>query len=81
MNKKSESASYAAFEEIMRRAMDEALSLQAENPISEESIGALQAYFNIIDWGKQQADLLGIEIGDQELKAFDPYSLLQKKAA
>lgn len=81
MSKPSESESYAALEEIMRRAMDEAIALQLESPLSDESRGALQAYFNIIDWAKQQADLLDIEIVDKELKDFDPYSLLSNKAA
>ena len=81
MSKKNEVASYAAFEEVMRRAMDEVLVLSVKQPMSEEDLGAMMAYFNILDWGKEQAGLLGIEIGDQELRNFDPYSLMPKKAA
>ena len=81
MIKNNEPASYAAFEEIMRRAMDEALAINAKQPMNEEGYGALMAYFNILEWGKEQADVLGIEIGDEELRKFDPYSLMPKKAA
>ncbi len=65
----------------MRRAMDEAMELAEKNPLSDEDRGALMAYFNILDWGKQQADMLGMEIGDQDLRDFDPYILIPKKAA
>ncbi|MDD5033470.1 MAG: hypothetical protein PHE55_01820 [Methylococcaceae bacterium] len=79
--KNDEMASYAAFEEVMRRAMDEGVVLFAKPSLSDEDRGALMAYINILDWGKQQADIFGIEIGDQELKNFDPYSLIPRKAA
>jgi hypothetical protein len=39
------------------------------------------AYFNILDWGKQQADIMGVKFADQELQGFDPYRLLLKKVA
>ena len=81
MSKPIESASYAAFEEILRRAMDEALELSSKQPMTEENRGAMMAYFNILDWGKEQAGLFGIDIGDQELRDFDPCSLMPKKAA
>lgn len=81
MARSNGTAAYAAFEEIMRRAMDEALNIQSASPVNDQKAGELQAYFNIIEWGKQQAELQGVEIIDQELKDFDPYTLLVKKAA
>lgn len=74
-------ATYAVLEEIMRRAMDEALTLRSQDVLSSEDEAALMAYFNILDWGKQEAETHNVKFGDRELQAFDPYSLLRKKAA
>ena len=77
----NEKASYAVLEEVLRRAMDDAMELHGKDSLTDEERGELMAYFNILDWGKQQADLLGVLIGDKELAAFDPYSLLGSKKA
>lgn len=77
----NENAAYAVLEEVLRRAMDEALILHGRKTLSEEDRGALLAYFNILDWGKQQAEIMGLEFGDRELQAFDPYVLISRKAA
>ena len=77
----NDKATHAVLEEVLRRAMDEALDLHAKDWPSEEERGQLMAYFNILDWGKQQAEIMGIEFGDKELRAFDPYSLISRKAA
>ena len=76
-----ETAAYAVLEEVLRRAMDEALDLRNKDRLSEEEHGQLTAYFNILDWGKQQAEIMSIEFVDTELQAFDPYSLIIRKAA
>ena len=68
-------------EEVLRSAMDEALSLQAKDYLNDADSAALMAYFNILDWGKQQADIMGVKFADQELQGFDPYRLLLKKVA
>ena len=78
MNK---NASQAILEEVLRRAMDEALALHAKEPLSDEDHGALMAYFNLLDWGKQQAAIMEVNFGDRELNTFDPYTLFGKKAA
>jgi hypothetical protein len=77
----NEKAAYAVLEEVLRLAMDEAVDLRAKDRLSEEEHGALMAYFNILDWGKQQAEIMEIEFGDKELQSFDPYSLMSRKAA
>ncbi|MFU8789065.1 MAG: hypothetical protein ACNA7G_08545 [Methylobacter sp.] len=33
------------------------------------------AYFNILDWTKQQVEINGIEFDDKTLQAFAPYNL------
>ncbi len=68
--------SSVVLEEVLRRAMDEAVTLRQKPYLSREEEGALFAYFSMLDWGKQQADLMGVELGDAELRVFDPYSLL-----
>jgi len=75
----NENVAYAVLEEVLRRAMDESLILKSRNDLSEEERGALLAYFNILDWGKQQAEFMELEFGDRELQAFDPYSLLSNR--
>lgn len=77
----SQKAVIAVLEEFMRWAMEEAVSLYAKDSISEEERGELNAYFNILDWGNQQAEIMDVQYGDKELQAFDPYSLMRKKAA
>lgn len=62
-------------EEVARRAMDDGLALVNKGGLSDYDEGALFAYFNILDWAKQQADVHGIEFDDKELQAFDPYLL------
>ena len=63
-------------EEVLRRAMDDGLELAKKDKLSEREEGEVFAYFSLLDWGKQQAALLGIKFGDQELQSFDPYQLL-----
>lgn len=63
-------------EEVLRRAMDDALKLQTSDSAYDR--GQLFAYFGVLEWGKEQANIMGIEFADKELQAFDPYALLQK---
>ena len=77
----NEKAVSAVLEEVLRRAMDEALDLHTKDRLTEEEHGQLMAYFNILDWGKQQSEIMGIKFGDRELQAFEPYSLINRKAA
>ena len=72
------SAEYVVLEEVLRRAMDDALELAKKDKRSEREDGELYAYFTILDSAKQQADLLSVQFGDQELQAFDPYQLLAR---
>jgi len=64
-------------EEVLRRAMDDAQKLQDSD--SEYDRGQLFAYFGILEWGKEQANMMGIEFADKELQDFDPYTLLSKQ--
>ncbi len=79
------SAESVVLEEVLRRAMDDGLELVKKAKRSEREDGELYGYFAVLDWGKQQADLMGVKFGDQELQAFDPYQLLaappQRQAA
>ncbi|EXJ15099.1 hypothetical protein [Imhoffiella purpurea] len=68
-------------EEVLRRAMDEGLELRDKDQLNEHDEGALMAYFTLLDWGKSQAELSGIEFADRELQDFDPYSLLNQRQA
>jgi ABC-type xylose transport system substrate-binding protein len=78
-------AESAVLEEVLRRAMDDGMELAKKDKLSEREEGEILAYFSLLDWGKQQAELLGIKFGDQELQSFDPYQLLngseQRKSA
>lgn len=69
-------AESVVLEEVLRRAMDDALELMKKSQRSEREDGELYAYFVMLDTAKQQADLLGVRFGDLELQAFDPYQLL-----
>lgn len=75
--------SCVVLEELMHMAMDEAIDLRDKPNITPKEQGELMAYFKILDTGKQQADVFGVKFQDNELAAFDPYSLLvsAKKAA
>lgn len=68
-------------EEVLRRAMDEGLALRDRGAGTEYDKGALMAYLTLLNWGKTQAELLGVEFSDRELQAFDPYELLGKRKA
>jgi len=65
----------AILEEVARRAMDDGLELVNKSDLSDYEKGMLFAYFNTLDWAKQQAEMNGIEFDDKELQVFDPYSL------
>jgi hypothetical protein len=75
------SSEYVVLEEVLRRAMDDARELAEKELRSEREEGELYAYFGILEWAKQQADLLGVDFTDKDLKALDPYSLLGKDKA
>lgn len=62
-------------EEVVRRVMDDGLALVHKGDLSDYEQGVLFAYFNILDWAKQQAEIHDIEFADKELQAFDPYDL------
>ncbi len=74
------SAESVVLEEVLRRAMDDALELAKKVKRSEREDGELYAYFTLLDSAKNQADLLGIQFADQELQAFEPYQLLAQAA-
>jgi|APLow6443716910_1056828.scaffolds.fasta_scaffold125503_3 hypothetical protein len=68
-------------EEVARRAMDDGLDLVNKGNLNDYEEGMLFAYFNIIDWAKQQAEINGIKFEDKELQEFDAYSLHSVKQA
>ncbi|MFO1420785.1 MAG: hypothetical protein U1F59_07625 [Candidatus Competibacteraceae bacterium] len=70
------SAESVVLEEVLRRALDDALDIARKEVRSEREEGELFAYFSLLDWAKQQADVLDVRFADQELQAFDPYQLL-----
>lgn len=70
-------AAKAVLEEVLRLAIDEALTLKAHKSLSDEDYGALIAYFNLIEFGKQQADIMRVSFDDDELNEFDPYTLIK----
>lgn len=72
------SAESVVLEEVLRRVMDDGLDLAKKGNLSDYEEGQLFAYFAMLDWAKQQAEILEIQFGDQELQAFDPYHLLNR---
>jgi hypothetical protein len=73
-------AAQAVLEEVLLLAMEEALVLKAQKSLSDEDQGALIAYFNLLEFGKQQAATLKVSFDDRELSDFDPYSLIGQQA-
>ena len=74
-------AAQVILEEVLRFAMDEAVTLHAKRTLTEEDYGALMAYLNLLELGKQQASTQGIKFDDFELDEFDLYSLIDKETA
>jgi hypothetical protein len=66
-------------EEVLRKAMDEAVSLAGKTGKTEHEKGGLYAYANLLSWAKVQAGILGVTLADSELAAFDSYSLVGRK--
>lgn len=77
----SNHSAQAVLEKVLRLAMEEALTLQSQHVASDEDHGARIAYFNVLEFGKQQAALQGIQFDDAELAAFDSYSLMADHSA
>ena len=74
----SSQSAIVVLEEVLCRAMDEGLELSDKGRLSERDEGALMAYFTLLNCGKLQAEIFGIEFPDSELQAFDPYVLLSQ---
>ena len=70
------SADYALLEEVLRRALDEASELAAKAARSDREEGELFAYFNVLEWAKQQAEILGVGFEDKGIRELDPYRLI-----
>jgi hypothetical protein len=77
----SNNPAQAVLEEVLRFAMEEALTLHAQQTRTEEEAGALMAYLNLLEMGKEQASIAGIKFNDFELNEFDLYSLIDKEEA
>ena len=75
------SAESVVLEEVLRRALDDALNIARKKARSEREEGELFAYFSLLDWAKQQADAFDVRFADQELQTFDPYQLLANPSA
>lgn len=67
----NDNAAQAILEEVLILAMEEILALQTQHSLSDEERGALMAYFNLLELGKQQAANLGISFENLELNDFD----------
>jgi len=67
----------AVLEELLLLAIEEALILKSHKTLSNGDSGALTAYFNLIEFGKQQAEIQNIRFADKQLASFDPYSLIE----
>lgn len=70
---------YVLLEEVLRKAMDEAVSLAKKAGKTEHEKGETFAYLDLLSWAKVQAEVLGVTFSDKELAAFDPYSLIERK--
>lgn len=79
MIEQNTSGEYVLLEEVLRKAMDEAVSLAQKAVKTEHEKGEIFAYVDLLSWAKAQAEVLGVTISDRELAAFDPYSLIDRK--
>lgn len=63
-------------EEVLTKALDEAERLAGSQDPEER--GRLLAYFDILSWAKDQAQVFGVRFDDSKLEALDPYALIGK---
>lgn len=63
-------------EETLRLALDNAMELAKKESLTECESSELFAYFWVLDWAKQMADVLEVNFLDKELHELDPYKLL-----
>jgi hypothetical protein len=79
MIEQNTSGEYVLLEEVLRKAMDEAVLLAKKAGKTEREKGEIYAYLDLLSWAKAQAEVLGVTLSDSELAAFDPYSLIDRK--
>ncbi len=77
----NDNAAQTVLEEVLRLALEEALVLNGKKILSEEDSGALVAYFNLLEFAKEQAAIKQLRFNDQELAEFNPYSLIEHRTA
>lgn len=74
-------AAQVVLEEVMRAAMDAALKAAPRAASGDKhAAGEVFAYYNALDVFKEQAEIVGMQISDRELAAFDPDALLKLAA-
>lgn len=61
---------------VLTKALEEAESLVGS--ADPERRGRLFAYFDILSWAKDQAEVFGVRFDDRKLEALDPYALIGK---
>lgn len=66
-------------EEVLTKALEEAESLAGST--DPEQQGRLFAYFDVLSWAKDQAEVFGVHFDDRKLESLDPYQLIGKPAS
>lgn len=69
----------ALFEEVLDRALDDALELIEKGELTEFEDGILFGLFSVLDWAKQQAEIWDVEFSDERLRKLDPYDLVNRR--
>lgn len=68
----SDKAAKAVLEEVLSRAIDDALELRDAPESDKLARGQVFALYNMISWAKTQAGIMGVEFDDQNIARFDP---------
>lgn len=68
----NERALQAVLEQVLTAAIDGALDARKKADKEPFERGRLMAYYDVITWAKEQAELMDITFADRTLAAFDP---------
>ncbi len=74
MSEVRESAALAVLEEVLSAAIQAARTKVGSAEAFDQ--GLVMAYYDVLSVAKEQAELLGVQFGDQTVREFDPESLL-----
>ena len=82
-SKMTPSKQQVVIEELLTAAIDAGMKARRKAAMDPFENGRVSAYYDVIRWIKEQADILEIEFADQSLAKFDPDELLkpEKQAA